>query len=206
MLERRRLDIRGTGSRPGGHLDLGHRAGQRGSRRQIQMDGTGHTVQSARGIRSHRDRHGPIGEARPVTVPGNRRIDPPAHPRCEETRLDRRLVRTDPAELGRTIRGEQQQRHPGVERLHRRRKQVRGGRSRGAQHRGRRAGLTSDAERRESGDPLVDPHVHTQCTMTREVHCRERESLGSGPRRKDEVAHPMRDQLREERGRSCHRR
>ena len=117
------------------------------------------------------------GEAVPLAVSGNGRVDLRPDPGVEQTLLDGRLIRTDSPQLGRPIGGEQQQRHPGVEGLHRGREEVRDSRAAGAHERDGDPGLPCDAQGGEPGDPLVDPHVHAQRALVGEGRRGQRESL-----------------------------
>lgn len=67
-----------------------------------------------RSIRPHRRRRHPLGEAVPGIVAWHRRIQRQPHERVEKSRLDRRLVRADAAQLWRTVGREQQQRDAGM--------------------------------------------------------------------------------------------
>ena len=93
---------------------------------------------------------------------GRRQGEP--HRPAEDPRLHDRLVRAGPDQLRRPVRGEHQQRHPGVGGLQDGRVQVRDGGARGRRHRHRTPGPQREAQREEAGGPLVDPDVQPQAT------------------------------------------
>ena len=79
---------------------------------------------------------------------------------AEHACLPRGLVRADLPQLGRPVRREDEQRDPGVMRLHHRGVEVCGGGAGGGDHRGGAGGVvTAEAEGGEGGGALVDPHV-----------------------------------------------
>ena len=98
-----------------------------------------------------------------------------AHEGAEHPRLPCGLVRADVPQLGRTVRGEHDQRDPRVVGLHHRGVQMRGRRAGGRDHHRRMLGVEpGQAQRGEGGGALVDPHVGTD---------RSRELRAGEPRR-----------------------
>ncbi len=94
-----------------------------------------------------------------------------------EVVLPRRLIRADPVGLRGPVGGEDDERHTRLVRLEDGRVQIRGRSPRGGDHDGRPAGLDAQAQREESGDPFVDPHVQGDPSRGRELRRRKRERL-----------------------------
>ena len=118
---------------------------------------------------------------------GHRQVGLEPRARREHARLPGGLVRPDAAQLRRAIGRQQQQRHAGVVRFERGRQQVRRGGARRADHDRRHPRLTSDAERGEPGDPLVDAHVQADRLRALELGGDEGESLRARSGAQDDV-------------------
>ena len=127
------------------------------------------------------------------------------HRRCEHAGLAGGLVRADAAQLGRAVGGQQQQWHAGVVCLERGRQQVRDRGARRADDGCRHPGLSSDAERREAGDALVDAHVQLNRSASLELRCDEGERLRARSRAQHDVLDAEFDQPAQQRGRGVGR-
>ena len=186
----------------GGAERIRHRPGQRLARGQVQVHGSGDAVEPlARRAEGHG--HGIGGErfeVRRLDLPRHRRVDARTRPGPVHAGLDRGLVRPDAAQLGRPVCRQQDQRHPGVERLHRRGQVSGGGGAGSADECRRHAGSAAEAQGGEAGDPFVDPHVHAHGSGSGERDRGERERLGARAGRQHDVA----DAVRDEAGQQAH--
>ena len=127
------------------------------------LDERGVQVHRSRGARSPgRVGPEPVGEGPPR---GGRfesrdaRLLKAAHHRAVEVALHDRLRRSDAVELGRAIRGEDEQRHIGEVRLGDGGVQLGGGRAAGDEDRDRSPRRKRAAKGEEPGASFVDPHV-----------------------------------------------
>ena len=139
---------------------------------------------------------------------GHRQVGLEPRARREHAQLPGGLVRPDAPQLRRAIGRQQQQRHAGVVRFERRRQQIRRRRARRAHHDRRHPRLTSDAERCEPRDPLVDAHVQADGSAGLEFGGDQGESLRARSGAQDDVTDAEIDERSEEscRGIGCRRR
>jgi hypothetical protein len=157
---------------------------RRGQRRRSGLIEDGGLA--APGIRIHVLGHGKVGLV--------------ARRRAEEPGLARGLVRSDPAQLGRAIGGEEDERHTRVMRLQHGGQEVGHGRPGRAYDGGRNTGLTPDAQRGEARDAFVDADVQPHDPRPLQVGGDERERLRAGPGADDQVPDSARDETGQERG------
>ena len=137
---------------------------------------------------------------------GHRQVGLEPRARCEHTELPGGLVRPDAPQLGRAIGRQQQQRHARVVRLERRRQQIRRGCARRAHHDRRHPRLTSDSQRSEPRDPLVDAHVQADGSARLEFGGDQGESLRARSGAQDDVTDAEIDERSEESCRGIGRR
>ncbi len=175
--------------RGAGRSDVRNGAGERLAERDIEVHGA-----AARG-----DLPGLAeGSAQSSDARAGTDVRPEHGGRPEDPGLGGRLVRARPANLGRTVRGDRDQRHSGMPRLEHGRMQIRDGGARGGDDRHGDARLEGEAECEEAGRALVDPHVHRERAEPIEPSGLEREGLRPGSRRQHEMAHAALDQPPEE--------
>ena len=129
----------------------------------------------------------------------HRQIGLVPHARCEHARLTGGLIRSDTAQLRRTVGRQKQQRNAGVVRLEGGGQQVRDRGSRRADHDRRHPGLSSDAEGGESGDALVDADVQTDRPAPLVLGRDEGERLRTGSGAQHDVLDTELDQPAQER-------
>ena len=119
----------------------------------------------------------------------------PAHRGAVELQLVDRLPGADPAQLGRAVGGQGDQRHARLVGLADRRVEVGGGGARGAEHRHRRARRLRGAEGEEGGRALVDDHGHLDRRLAPERQRQRRRARAGG---EDRVPQPAARQLLDE--------
>ena len=125
----------------------------------------------------------------------------PAHRRAVELDLVDRLPGADPAQLGRPVGGQDDQRHARLVRLADRRVVVGRGRAGGAEQRHRRPRRLRGAEREEGRRALVDDHAHLDLRLAPERDRERGRARAGGDHRVPQAApRQLLDEGRGERG------
>ena len=126
---------------------------------------------------------------------GRGHIRGPAHGRTEDPGLHRRLVRTCPPQLRRTVRRQDHERHARVVSLEHGRVQVRHSSPRRRDHDHRCARTLCEPQSQEPGGPLVDPHVQAKATFALGLLDGIRKGRGARTGSEDDLANATTDQL-----------